>query len=78
MTLNSLFKEIRDLPADKLDEVYKFVHQMHPKRKRNESIRKKTLAFAGTFNDMGEKGYRDFTKELRKIRKNLFTRKVNL
>jgi hypothetical protein len=59
LTLNYILKEINELLAEKLNEVYDFVHSVQDKKKQPKSSRKKILSFAVAFQDMSEKGYVD-------------------
>jgi len=78
MTLRSILKEMKDIPVDRLEELYQYVHSLNPKSKRTESLRKQILSFAGAFADMGKKDYIDFRKQTKKTRDDLFGRPVNL
>lgn len=77
-TINTILKEINDLPAERLEEVYEFVHSLNTHSKQKANARKKILSFAGAFSDMSEKEYADFKKYTKKTRKTLFERNVNL
>ncbi|MEO6720996.1 MAG: hypothetical protein ABIN67_11525 [Ferruginibacter sp.] len=78
MTINTIIKEIKDIPADRLDEVYQFVHSLTPKSKKTEALRKKILSFGGAFSDMSSKDYSDFVKRTKETRSNLFDRNIEL
>ncbi len=75
-TLNTILKEIKDIPASRLDELYQFVHSLNPNADRKESLRKKILSFAGAFSDMSSKDYSDFLKQTNKTRAKLFDRSM--
>ena len=75
-TINTIIKEINDLPADRLEEVYEFVHSLKSTKKYRGNSRKKILSFAGAFSDMSEKDYADDKKNLKQTRKNLFDSKI--
>lgn len=77
-TINTIIKEINNLPPERLEEVYEFVHSLkyNPKSKKTSS--KKILSFAGAFNDMSKKDYADFKKNISNTRKNLFDRGYDL
>ena len=77
-TINTILKEINDLPADRLDEVYEFVHSLNTHTKQKENLRKKILSFSGAFNDMPQKEYAEFIKQTKKVRTKLFDREINL
>ncbi|MCA0229105.1 MAG: hypothetical protein LCH91_01490 [Bacteroidetes bacterium] len=71
ITLNTILKEIQDVPVDKLEDVYEYVHSLTP-HKKNSRLRKKILSFAGAFSDMSEESYQEFASEIQKSRKELF------
>lgn len=78
MTFKTILKEMRDIPAERLEELYQYVHSLNPKSKRTESSRKQILSFAGAFSDMSNKDYKDFLKQTKKTRSKLFDRHINL
>ena len=78
MTFNSILKELKDLPSDKLEELYQYIHSLNPKKKGSEQLRKKILSFAGAFSEMSKKDYKDFLKQTKKTRTKLFNRNVDL
>ena len=63
-TFNNILKEIKEIPSNRLDELYEFVHSLNPKVKKSDTMRKKILAFAGIFSDMSDKDYADFMHSL--------------
>ncbi len=78
LTLNSILKEIKDVPVSRLEELYQFVHSLTPKRKQSETLRKKILSFGGAFSDMSDKNYSDFLNQTKITRTNLFDRNIDL
>ena len=78
MTFNSILKELKDLPSDKLEELYQYIQSLNPKKKGSEQLRKKILAFAGVFSEISKKDYKDFLKQTKKTRTKLFNRNVDL
>jgi hypothetical protein len=74
-TFNNILKEIKEIPSNRLDELYDFVHSLNPKVKKSDTMRKKILAFAGIFSDMSDNDYADFRHETKRARSNLFDRK---
>ena len=67
-TLNSIIKEMKDVPVNRLEELYQFIHAMTPKTKQSDSLRKKILSFGGAFSDMSSKDYSDFLNQTKKAR----------
>ena len=78
MTFNSILKELKDIPSDRLEELYQYLHSLNPKKKGSEQLRKKILSFAGAFSEMSKKDYKDFLKQTKKTRSKLFNRNVDL
>ena len=66
MTLNTILKEMKDVPVNRLEELYQFVHSLTSKAKHKEGLRKKILSFGGAFSDMSDKDYADFLSHTKK------------
>ncbi len=77
-TLNAILKEMKDIPVDRLEEVYQLVHSLNPKTKSTDTVRKKILSYGGAFSDMRKKDYADFLNQIKKTRSKLFDRKIDL
>lgn len=69
---------MRDIPAERLEDLYEYVHSLNPKVQKKESSRKQILSFAGSFSDLSLKDYKSFLKETKKVRNKLFDREINL
>ena len=78
MTLNTILKEMKDVPVNRLEELYQFIHSMTSSTKRTENSRKKILSFGGAFSDMSDSDYSDFLNQTKKARTGLFNRNINL
>ena len=78
LTLNTILKEMKDVPVSRLEELYQFVHALTPKPKQKESLRKKILSYGGAFSDMTSKDYSDFLNQTKKARTKLFDRNIEL
>ena len=78
MKFNSILKELKNIPSDRLEELYQYIHSLNPKKKGSEQLRKKILTFAGAFSDMSKKEYKDFLKQTKKTRAKLFNRNIDL
>jgi hypothetical protein len=74
LTLNAIIKELKDVPVNRLEELYQFIHSMTPAVKQKESLRKKILSFGGAFSDMSDEDYADFQNRTRQARAELFNR----
>jgi hypothetical protein len=77
-TLNAVLKEVKEVPANRLDELYEFVHSLTSMPKPTESLRKKILSFAGAFSDMSDEDYSGFLDQTKKTRAKLFDRSFDL
>ena len=78
LTINTILKELKDVPVNRLEELYQFVHSLTPKTKKTESLRKKIISFGGAFSDMSNKDYSEFLNQTKKARTNLFDRNFEL
>lgn len=78
LTLNAILKEIKDVPVNRLEELYQFVKSLTPKAKPTEALRKKIISFGGAFSDMSNKDYTDLVSHTKEIRTKLFDRKIDL
>lgn len=77
-TFNNLLKEIKEIPAEKLEVVYDFVHSINAGKKKKPALRKKILSFAGAFSDMSKKDFNSFLSHTKKSREQLFDRSADL
>lgn len=72
--LKSIRKEIKDVPVNRLEEIYQMVHALVPSQKHSEAAREKILSYGGSFSDMSNKDYDDFVNFTRNTRSELFDR----
>lgn len=77
-TINTILKELRNVPVNRLEDLYSIIHSLGANTKKSDKRRKKILSFAGAFGDMPEKDYNDFLQHTKDIRDNLFDRDLNL
>ena len=78
LTLNTIIKEIKNIPVSRLEDLYQLVHSMSLSNKQTESLRKKILSYGGAFSDMSSEDYADFLNHTKKARTILFDRKIEL
>ena len=78
MTFNSILKELKNIPEERLEELYQYIHSLNPRKKGSDQLRKKILSFAGSFSDMSKKEYKDFLQQTKKTRTKLFVRNIDL
>ncbi len=78
LTLNLILKELKDVPVNRLEELYQLVHSMTTKTKQTQTLRKKILSYGGAFSDMTSKDYNDYLNHTKKTRTKLFDRNIEL
>ena len=78
LTLNTILKEMKDIPVNRLEELYQLVHSMSSSTKPKENLRKKILSFGGAFSDMSNEDYEDFLNHTKQTRVKLFDRSIDL
>ena len=69
---------MKDVPVNRLEELYQLVHSMSLSTKHKESLRKKIISYGGSFNDMSNKDYSDFLEKTKNTRTKLFDRSIEL
>lgn len=78
LTLNTILKELKHVPVDRLEDLYSIIHSLRANAKKSDKAAKKILSFAGAFGDMSENDYQEFLKETRQTRNDLFDRDIDL
>lgn len=78
LTFDTIIKELKNVPVNKLEDLYSIIHSLQTDIKSSEKKSKKILSFAGSFSDLSEKDYNDFLKQTREARKELFDRDIDL
>jgi hypothetical protein len=79
LTMNNILNEIKDVPVNRLEELYQMVRSLTSKAKStDDNLRRKILSFGGAFSDMSGKDYADFVDQTKQIRKNNFERNIDL
>lgn len=77
-TLNTILKELKNVPVERLEDLYSIIHSLQANTKKSDKRSKEILSFAGTFGDMSENDYNDFLRQVKQTRNDLFDRDVNL
>jgi hypothetical protein len=77
-TLNTIIEEMKNVPVNRLDEIYQFIHAMTPNTKHSDRLRKRILSFGGAFSDMSSADYDDFINQTKKTRSELLDRKFDI
>jgi len=78
LTLNAIISEIKDVPVDRLEELYQFVQSISLRNKKTERNSRKILSFGGAFNEMSDFEYEDYLNYLKKSRNTIFARNIEL
>ena len=78
LTINAILKEIKDVPVNRLEELYQFVNSLTPKTKHPQTLRKKILSFGGSFSDLSNKDYEEFLDHISKSRTKILDRNIDL
>ncbi len=78
LTLNTILEELKNVPANRLEDIYAIIHSLRANTKRSDKTGKNILSFAGSFADMPEHEYNDFLKHTEQTRKDLFDRDIIL
>lgn len=78
LSLNSIVKELGNVPHNRLEDIYSFIHSLKSTPNKPDSNREKILSFAGLFSDLPEKDYKDFINRTKQTRKDLFNRDINV
>lgn len=78
LTFNTILKELKNVPVDRLEDLYSIIRSLRANTKKPGSTSKKILSFAGSFGDMIEKDYREFLQQTKDTRNDLFDRDINL
>ncbi len=77
-TINAILKELKNVPVDKLEDLYSIIHSMRTNIKKTDAKNQEILSFAGSFADMSKSDYSDFVKHAKQTREELFDRNINL
>lgn len=78
ITRNKVMDEIQLIPENKLEEVYDFVHYFRiGLREAVQGDKKEILEFAGSWSDLPEEVFQEFTREISE-RRALFPLSRNL
>ncbi len=79
LTINSIVKEIKDVPVNRLEELHQFIYSLTPSSVHPTlNVRKKILSFGGIFRDLSKTDYEDFLNHTKQARNKLFDRNIEL
>ena len=75
-TINTILNELKDVPANKLDDLCAIIRSLKSNVGNSEIATKQILSFAGSFSSFSAIDYQDFLEETKRIRSNLFDRDI--
>lgn len=78
LTFNTILKELKNVPVDRLEDLYSIIHSLRADTKKSDKNSKNIMSFAGSFGEMSENDYGDFLKQTEGIRIGLFDRDINV
>lgn len=78
LTLNTIISEMKDVPVNRLEDLYQFVQSISRRNSKTENLRKRILSFGGAFSDMTDEDYADFLNHTKDSRTTLFDRRIEL
>ncbi|MFT4202611.1 MAG: hypothetical protein QM610_01740 [Chitinophagaceae bacterium] len=78
LILDTILEEIKDVPVNRLEELYRFVHALTLSKKKSEALNKRILSYGGILSDMDKEDYADFVHHTQSMRTDLFDRNVTL
>ncbi|MBS1736050.1 MAG: hypothetical protein JSS98_05515 [Bacteroidetes bacterium] len=77
-TINAILKELKNVPVDKLEDLYSIIHSLRTNIKNTNTKSLEILSYAGSFGDMSKSDYGNFVKHTKQVRNELFDRNINL
>lgn len=78
LTLNTILEELRNVPVERLEDLYSIIHSLQADTKKSDKTSKEILSFAGIFGDMSDPDYKDFLRQVKQTRQGLFDREIDL
>lgn len=78
LTINTIIKEIKDVPVNRLEELYQYIKSLTIKSKPSKTDQEKILSFGGAFKEMSDQSYKEFLDHTKETRNNLFGRNIDL
>ena len=78
LTLNTILEELKNVPVERLEDLYSIIHSLQADTKKSDKTSKEILSFAGSFGDMSDHDYKDFLRQVKQTRHDLFDREIDL
>lgn len=78
LTLDLIIEEMKDVPANRLEELSQFVHSLTQHSDKSKEKRKKILSYSGLLSDLNNKDYNDFSAHIKRTRESMFDRDIDL
>ncbi len=70
-----VLQEIELIPEDKLADLYNFIHYFRLGIELSSGGSQQTMSFAGSWRDMPDEDFDDFTREIAERRRQAFSRR---
>jgi len=74
---DKVMEEIKLIPENKLPEIYSVIHFFRLGLEIGTKAPEKIMRFAGSWEDMNEKEYNEFSDEISQRRNQAFSRRIN-
>lgn len=78
LTLNTILEEVKNVPVNRLKDLYSIIHSFQTNTKKSGNRNKKIMSFAGSFGEMKDDDFMSFLNHTKQTRKNLFDRDFDL
>ncbi|GAA4400012.1 hypothetical protein GCM10023187_12670 [Nibrella viscosa] len=62
LTLNTILEELKDIPVNRLEDLYSLIHSLRADTKKSGAAHKQILSYAGSFRDMSQEDYDSFVQ----------------
>lgn len=79
ITINHIMREIKNVPANRLQELYEYLNSLtSAKKPAVENYKDRVLSFGGAFGEMPKKDFEEFVSHTQDTRRSLFDRKFDI
>ena len=78
LTLNTIIKDLKNVPVDRLEDLYSIIHSLQANNRKSDNRSKKILSFAGSFSDMTDRDFKDFLNHTKQTRNDVFDRNFEI
>ncbi len=75
ITVNTIIKELKDVPVNRLEELYNFISSLTSSEKSTKN-KKKILSYSGALSTMTDEDFTQFIENTKSSRNQLFNREI--